>query len=198
MALIKCPECEHEVSDKATMCPNCGCPIKGRKEIIPIDIATLFNRYRKILIPIIAVIAILVVVLVSNGALDENEKLAYECAVEMKSLLKDPNSFQLYDEMIVLKCFGDDGHLIRTYTVFKYGGTNSYGATVTDRAIFIDGEYVTDFSDKVDKDDDIKDSFEKTFAKFGVETGLQADEDDDGWERIDIDVSRIKAKMGLK
>ena len=27
MALIKCIECGHEVSDKATICPNCGCPV---------------------------------------------------------------------------------------------------------------------------------------------------------------------------
>lgn len=27
MALIKCPECEKEISDKATICPSCGCPI---------------------------------------------------------------------------------------------------------------------------------------------------------------------------
>lgn len=27
MALIKCPECGHEVSDKALSCPNCGYPI---------------------------------------------------------------------------------------------------------------------------------------------------------------------------
>ena len=29
MALIKCTECGHEVSDKASMCPNCGCPIES-------------------------------------------------------------------------------------------------------------------------------------------------------------------------
>jgi len=28
MALIKCPECGKEISDKAGSCPNCGCPIK--------------------------------------------------------------------------------------------------------------------------------------------------------------------------
>ena len=28
MALIKCPECGHMVSDKATKCPKCGCPTK--------------------------------------------------------------------------------------------------------------------------------------------------------------------------
>lgn len=27
MSLIKCPECGKEFSDKATSCPNCGCPI---------------------------------------------------------------------------------------------------------------------------------------------------------------------------
>lgn len=26
MALIKCPECRKEISDKAATCPNCGCP----------------------------------------------------------------------------------------------------------------------------------------------------------------------------
>lgn len=26
MALIKCPECGKEISDKATSCQNCGCP----------------------------------------------------------------------------------------------------------------------------------------------------------------------------
>lgn len=27
MALIKCPECGKEISDRASSCPNCGCPI---------------------------------------------------------------------------------------------------------------------------------------------------------------------------
>ena len=27
MALIKCPECEKEISDKAKSCPHCGCPL---------------------------------------------------------------------------------------------------------------------------------------------------------------------------
>lgn len=27
MALIKCPECSKEISDKASSCPNCGCPL---------------------------------------------------------------------------------------------------------------------------------------------------------------------------
>lgn len=28
MALIQCPECGKELSDKARRCPHCGCPAK--------------------------------------------------------------------------------------------------------------------------------------------------------------------------
>lgn len=28
MALIKCPECGREISDRAGSCPGCGCPVK--------------------------------------------------------------------------------------------------------------------------------------------------------------------------
>lgn len=33
MAIIKCPECSKEISDKATACPGCGCPIAGPQKI---------------------------------------------------------------------------------------------------------------------------------------------------------------------
>ena len=29
MPLITCPECNHQVSDRATACPNCGCPMQN-------------------------------------------------------------------------------------------------------------------------------------------------------------------------
>lgn len=31
MALINCPECGSELSDKATSCPNCGVPLNNQK-----------------------------------------------------------------------------------------------------------------------------------------------------------------------
>lgn len=30
MALISCPECRREISDRASACPTCGCPITTR------------------------------------------------------------------------------------------------------------------------------------------------------------------------
>ena len=37
MALIKCPECGKEISDKAKACPECGYKMKkSKKKFIPI------------------------------------------------------------------------------------------------------------------------------------------------------------------
>ena len=37
MALITCPECGKEVSDKATTCPNCGCPLQQSQQTIQVE-----------------------------------------------------------------------------------------------------------------------------------------------------------------
>ena len=33
MALISCPECYHEVSDLAPMCPHCGYPVRKMEDL---------------------------------------------------------------------------------------------------------------------------------------------------------------------
>ena len=52
MALINCPECGKEISDKAASCPNCGCPIEKRekddKKIVTFDEAFDSNFISKI------------------------------------------------------------------------------------------------------------------------------------------------------
>lgn len=35
MALINCPDCGKEISNKAVSCPNCGRPIRNRKKTDP-------------------------------------------------------------------------------------------------------------------------------------------------------------------
>jgi len=35
MALVSCPECSTNVSDRAVSCPSCGCPIAKQPEIAP-------------------------------------------------------------------------------------------------------------------------------------------------------------------
>ncbi|MFC2739571.1 MAG: zinc ribbon domain-containing protein, partial [Prevotella sp.] len=35
MAMIKCPECGRQISDKAPVCPNCGVEIAGKITLCP-------------------------------------------------------------------------------------------------------------------------------------------------------------------
>lgn len=47
MALIKCPECERDVSDKANNCIHCGAPLKTDKKVkvkIPRFSTGMFNQ----------------------------------------------------------------------------------------------------------------------------------------------------------
>ncbi len=41
MALIACPECGREVSDKAPTCPGCGAPIAGAVTAGPAPVTTI-------------------------------------------------------------------------------------------------------------------------------------------------------------
>ena len=35
MAIISCPECGQQISDRAVSCPNCGCPISATTAVAP-------------------------------------------------------------------------------------------------------------------------------------------------------------------
>lgn len=43
MALIKCPECGKEISDRAEKCPNCGCPIEEQKNEVDSKTVSINN-----------------------------------------------------------------------------------------------------------------------------------------------------------
>lgn len=49
MALINCPECGKEISDRATSCPNCGYPMVAKNHCIingiDVDCSFIFNDY---------------------------------------------------------------------------------------------------------------------------------------------------------
>ena len=69
MALIICPECRKEISDRASACPNCGCPISSNAE--PNNATT--TALRSATVPakksrkLIAIIAIVLVVAIGIG-----------------------------------------------------------------------------------------------------------------------------------
>lgn len=235
MAMIKCPECGGDVSDKArkcihcgkvlieevltkkfcsecgkevptdaTECPFCGCPFEDEKVTDNNNVATSpkkndFKKAKKVIIPvsIVAVIAIIVALTINiiRNNLSEDEQLAYQNAVEMKSMMRDPDSFRLYDEMFLLKHHDDDGNVDYIYTIFKYGGANGYGAITTDEAIFKDGEYIMDYADEPDEDD--RDYIKQLMTKADLALFMLSGGGDD-WEMVDIDIEKIKKKMGLE
>ncbi len=97
MALIKCSECGHMISDKATKCPKCGTPV--RKQIVyqpQQDTPTLCstkNKSQKWLYSVVGVLAILLVIMViyllsttKSGPVSSTVK---KTALKAKPLLKD-------------------------------------------------------------------------------------------------------------
>ncbi len=58
MALIKCPECGKEISDKAGACPHCGCPIGNTTQPMQNNDGKSNKGSKKILIGVVAVVAI--------------------------------------------------------------------------------------------------------------------------------------------
>ena len=58
MALIKCPECGKEISDKAENCPDCGYPLtqkKTRKVFVFLHNLSLWKRIGLIIFGIICI-----------------------------------------------------------------------------------------------------------------------------------------------
>lgn len=150
---------------------------------------------KSVIIISIIIIAIVIGILVVRSAhltLNEDEQLAYQNAVKMQNMMLDPESFRLYDSMCLLKVFDDDGSLKCTYTVFRYGGANGFGAIITHEAIFKDTSFVMNVGDEDDEDD--PDRLEKLKTMLDVQIGLLGS---DNIVRIDIDLEKIKNKMGL-
>lgn len=67
MALIKCPECEREISDKVNSCPNCGYPMEvdnneaQKVELSSVNIKVDKNKKSKILRGILSIISVFVI-----------------------------------------------------------------------------------------------------------------------------------------
>lgn len=196
-----CRECGKEIPLDTQECPYCGCPVEEEKadSKIETNISDKAKKSRKPII-IVAVIAVAIVVAgfaikFAGSILNEDEQLAYQNAVQMKNMMRDPDSFRLYDEMFLLKCFDENGALEYTYTVFKYGGANGYGAITTDEAIFKDGKYLMNYADDADEDD--PDYADQLIAKLDLSFYLLTG-DSDTKKMVEIDIEKIKNKMGLK
>lgn len=181
-----CQNCGHPFSKNASFCSHCGAPKhashkKNKKKVAMAAAA------------IIVISSILIFVFnYMNPSLNQDEQLAYQNAVKMQNMLKNPDSFKLYDEMFLIKKYSENGSLICTYTIFQYGGTNSYGAFLTDEAIFKNHQYLMDYADEPDEDS--PDYMEQLTAKLDISKYLLYG-DSDTLKMVEIDIEKIKNKM---
>lgn len=60
MSLIKCSECGAEVSEKASMCPKCGCPLDITKQVI---LDTKRKKRNKIIVFLTVTLTIIIILL---------------------------------------------------------------------------------------------------------------------------------------
>lgn len=193
-----CYECGKEISVETEECPFCGCPLEvDDLSVIPKPKKAIKGKK---LIIVATVILILTFITYSyfnyiNLSLNEDEQFAYQNALKMQSMMKNPDSFKLYDEMVLLKKFSEDGSLRCTYTIFKYGGTNIYGALLTDEAIFKDHQYLMNYTDEPDKDS--SDYVDQLQAKLDI-TKYLLEGDSDRLKMVEIDIEKVKKKMELQ
>lgn len=210
-----CSECGKEISSTAQECPYCGHPIETENSGSPEMLKTTKKSIKKSIIIISMIIITIIfcglVVRFTYLTLNEDEQLAYQNAVTLQKMMRDPESFRLYDDMFLVKVFdGDDGSFEGTYTSFRYGGTNAYGAITTDNAIFKDKIFVVNFDDELDDTETGDSKIEKLEAKLYVSAGnlaraagiveghrFKVDYSHSEIEVVQIDVKKIKAKMGL-
>lgn len=67
MALIKCPECDKEISDKASVCPSCGCPIHEGGDDNNSKVETVKPKNKQMILVACVCIAVLFVVILGLG-----------------------------------------------------------------------------------------------------------------------------------
>ena len=75
MSLVKCPDCGKKMSDKALVCPGCGCPNEGDfKKVEPV-------KYQKWIAPVLLCLAVIILFLCVYPLISqpsEEDSLFYE------------------------------------------------------------------------------------------------------------------------
>ncbi len=199
MGLINCPECKKEISDQAKHCPNCGYILKNKK--IKLKISKKIKN-----IGILLSITILIVILVfsyTSNHFSADEKIALENVKYFQQRLKDPNSLEINEDVLVL--FFENDNSIYSNTFFEYSAKNSYGSLNYDLAIFEDDEYLGCYSNQEDDSETVEEAEKKVAIEMAMLRmkvykilGASADNDSTAFTSRDIWVSKNKIMRKIK
>ena len=136
MALINCPECQNEVSEHAKLCPHCGYHIKQKKLISSKKTKIVFYK----------VVIAVIIFLFSIYNISPDEEIAITNVKDLKSMLKDPDSLKLYEDVLIIWYTDLEGDY-NFYTYINYGAKNSYGAMIKSIAMYEGYSYIGDMED---------------------------------------------------
>lgn len=134
MALIRCPECDHEVSSIASSCPYCGYPINSNPNgDNRVSSSKKVNSKRKKSIIVCVIIASCLLIWASVFHLFGKDAIAYELIVSYVSDFKSPKSVRVISGTAgeIDDNDGFDGAEGK-YAFLTISATNSYGAQMTD------------------------------------------------------------------
>ena len=207
MAIINCPECGKEISDRAETCIYCGYALKepmkeeapkkevSGKELFKQVLGNLGGKIgKKGLLILFAAAIVIAAVAVSGKTLNEKEKYVYKVVAEYKEMLKDPDSLVLRGDILYVKDSSYD-----TFVAFNASGNNSYGTPVTSMPIFMNYFYIGDYGDESGDFDEIEDKIKMAKCNLVVATwrlvGDDMVNDDEYLEAELISGKKIAAKL---
>lgn len=89
MAMIKCPDCGKDISDRATACPNCGCPLAAKQVSETVIYSEKTNNNSKkekngIVFATVAVVIIVIAAALIFGGSGVKEIVLSESNIELK------------------------------------------------------------------------------------------------------------------
>ena len=183
MALTKCMECGHEISDRATSCPNCGCPLlttdngtnitrNNIEEVLNQIILKIKTLPLKISVTIAVVFLVLIATLLLPSGVERHKAVLEDCLLE-------PSSLIIY-EAYTNRHYGDGGRA----TLFYFGATNKRGGISDDWAFIYDGDilFESNYNTAVENDDNlgILENGELVWAKFAIEMGSEK------WKKVNM------------
>lgn len=189
MALVKCPECEKVVSTQAKICPYCGYPLKTHKLD---ELKQKLSQRKKLVAITCGTIAVVIFALLYIATtLTPYEKLAIENCNMLKGMLKSPDSFKLYDDILIYE--SDD---YGTIMYIPYAGSNSFRAEVRALAQFANStDYVGDYHEK-ERDDFYSDREYNDYILIGGAYALALAQGDSEFSNlIHINSEKIMSKI---
>ncbi len=135
MALIHCPECGKEISDKAENCPNCGYALQRKVYTSSFPI----NKAISFLLTIAIIGGVFFAIVSQMNSLSGKDKQVYNITIKCADeYFKDPSSLRL-----VSGSLSSSGKLLYC----KARAKNSFGAYVSNYYEFYLDGYVREISD---------------------------------------------------